>query len=257
MPWLNPNENKSYQYRVYFGVFDVRTANNELLRLFQKDNRDNRNDFWSCYGCFSIDNAGIPIVETLTLSSLPWALGRVQSGEVSSVIKTSDWNKLFKSYSLLVSDKIKERANLFKINEILPDAENFKDLIFSLTKLSGWTNSAFEALAYCFVEEKRENFKNSEQENTPKQASDLSEEVVNEDEETKILNSFYVNDLQKAKNAFAQDDCGAAIKTFLDENEIDDAINSIWIIERFWKKFSLRKIPRSDAGLRMMKNISP
>ena len=102
LPWLVDNENKSNEYRVYFGVFDVRSANNELLRLFQKDDRDSRNDFWSCYGYFSIDNNGIPVTESLTLSGLPWALGHLESGEIASVIKNSDWNKLFKSYSLFV-----------------------------------------------------------------------------------------------------------------------------------------------------------
>ena len=55
-----------------------------------------------------------------------------------------------------------------------------------------------------------------------KQTSDVSEEI-DEDEETKILNSFYINDLQTVKKAFAQNNCGTAIRAFLNENEIAGA----------------------------------
>lgn len=95
LPWLNPqiksrlelNPNKSSKYHIYFGVFDVRLANNELLTLFGKVNiHDTRNEFLGCYERLSLDNTDIPIPESLSLSSLPWALGHLHSGDFSQKI---------------------------------------------------------------------------------------------------------------------------------------------------------------------------
>lgn len=228
LPWLNPqiksrlelNPNKSYKYQIYFGVFDARLANNELLRLFGKVNiRDTRNDFLSCYGRFSLDNAGIPIPDSLSLSSLPWALGHLQSGKLSQIIAQSNWSELFRTYSSVVIDKLKEKAASLQATNTQFDAESFKNLITELTKLSSWNLPELKISAYCFAVEERETFKNKK-EKTGNQGTD---EATVEDDETKILNSFFVQDLQRVTEAFAQDNCGAGIKSYLREKEISEA----------------------------------
>jgi hypothetical protein len=228
LPWLDLqtkiklelNQNKSYKYQIYYGVFDARLANNELLRLFnKKDIRDDRNDFLSCFGRFSLDNNGTPIPDSLSLSSLPWALGHLQSGEIGKIIKQSSWNESFKSYSSSVSCKLKEKATSFQVGDIQLDAANFKNLIFELTELCDWTPPESKALAYCFAVEEREVFNHKKEKITPQKITDSAAEA---EEDATILNSFYVEDLQTVKDAFAHDNCGAAIKSYLLENEISD-----------------------------------
>lgn len=219
LPWLDSDEDRLYNYQIFFGVFDARSANNELLRIFgEKEKRDNRNDFLSCFGCFSVDDKGIPIADTFLLCGLPWALGILQKGEAGKIIKDSDWNSLFKSYSSSVAGKLEEVANLLKTSKIRLEPESLKELILSLTELSGWSDRQFEALAYCLVKEIKVNRKKGEQKSAAPKSADSSAEIIEEDE-TKILNSFYVQDLQTVKNAFARNDCGAAINAFLDPNE--------------------------------------
>lgn len=228
LPWFNPlakkslelDLNKYYKYQIYFGIFDARLANNQLLQLFgKKDRRDTRNDFLSCYGRFSLDNTGVPIPESLSLSSLPWALGHLQSGEFSQTITNSNWNELFRAYSSSVSDKLKEKAASLQATDVRFNAEDFKDLITDLTGLSDWKSIELKTLAYCFAVEERQVFKSKkEKTNDP-----LTDESALEDDDTKILNSFFVDDLQKVSEAFAQDNCGAGIKSFLREKEVSEA----------------------------------
>jgi hypothetical protein len=231
LPWLNRQAksrleldlNKSYMHQIYFGVFDARQANNELLRLFgKKDLRDTRNDFLSCYGRFSLDNTGVPIPESLSLSSLPWALGHLQSGEMFQTITNSNWNELFRAYSSSLSDKLREKASSLQAADVRFDAESLKNLIKELTGLSGWSSLESKTLAYCFAIEEREIFKNKKD----KTDAPPNDETTTEEEDTKILNSFFVNDLQKVTEAFAQDNCGAGIKSFLREKEISEAKKS-------------------------------
>lgn len=231
LPWLNHqvknklemNPNKTHRYQLYFGVFNARLANDELSRLFGGKNiRDTRNDFLSCCGRFSLDNDGIPIADSQSLSSLPWALGHLQSGDFSHTIAQSNWNELFKYYVTSVSDKLKETADSFQSAEVQFDAPNLKRLIAELIALSGWNAPKSKILAHCFVVEESESFKNKKE----KIASQPTDEAAGEeedDDDTKILNSFYINDLRKVKNAFAEDNCGAGIKSFLRENEIPEA----------------------------------
>jgi len=227
LPWLNtPTKskleldlNKSYRYQIYFGIFDARQANNELLRLFGKENlRDISNDFLSCYGRFSLDNTGVPISESLSLSSLPWAVGHLQSGELLQTITKSNWNELFRAFSSSVSDKLKEKALSFQASDARFDAEDLKNLITELTRLSSWNPSELKTLGYCFAIEERQVFKNKK----GKTDAPPADEITKEDD-TKILNSFFVDDLQKVSEAFAQDNCGAGIKSFLREKEISEA----------------------------------
>lgn len=224
LPWLTASEMEHYQYQVYFGVFDVRTANNDLLWLFHKANRDSRNDFLSCFGCFTVDNNGIPLPETLLLCSLPWALGHLESGEINKKIKESDWDLKFKAYSRSVTTVLEDNAHQLKNSKSSLDEESFRDLIVSLTELGGWTNCEFEALAYCFVNEAKPTRQKDEQETIRSDSSGPVEEiVVEEDNDDKILNSFYAKEIQTVKNSFAVDDCGAAIKNFLNQNELTNA----------------------------------
>lgn len=241
-PWLNPqiksrlelNPNKSYKYQIYYGVFDARVANNELLRLFRKENiRDTRNDFLSCYGRFSIDNTGVPVPDSLSLSSLPWALGHLQSGDFSQTIAQSNWNELFKIYSSAVSEKLKEKAAALQAADGQLDAENFKNFVKELTELSGWNAPESKTLAYCFAVEEREVFKNLKE----KTASQSTNKTIAEEEDTKILNSFFVEDLRKVAEAFNQDNCGAGIKSYLREEEVSEANKFIFDDRKVLEKF--------------------
>lgn len=229
LPWLNPqiknrlglNPNKSYRYLIYFGVFDARSANNELLRLFGKANvRDARNDFLSCYGRFYIDNTGVPVSDSLSLSSLPWALGHLQSGDFSQTIVQSNWNESFRSYSSSVSDKLREKAASLQAAEAPIDAESFKNLIAELTGLSGWKSPESKISAYSFAVEDQEMSRNKKEKTSDQPAAENSTE---EEDKTRILNSFFVDDLQKVIEAFSRDDCGAAIKSYLNETEVSEA----------------------------------
>lgn len=228
LPWLNSqaktncglNPNKSYKYQIYFGIFDARRANNELLKIFGKENlRDTRNDFLSCYGRFSVDKAGVPLPYSLSLSSLPWALGYLQNGDISKVIAQSNWNELFWSYSSSVSGKLKEKATALQVGSVRFSAEDFNNLFSELTGMSEWIPPESKISAYCFAVEEIEFFKSKKEKTVIPQKSDSTVE----EDETKILNSFYVEELQTVVNALAQEDCGAAIKSFLGENEISEA----------------------------------
>jgi hypothetical protein len=88
-----------------------------------------------------------------------------------------------------------------------------------LTELCGWTPPESTALAYCFAIEEREILNNKKEKVTPQKITDSTAE---DEENTKILNSFYVEELQMIKKVFAENNCGAAVKAYLLENEISD-----------------------------------
>lgn len=228
LPWLNLprklefglNPNKSYKYQIYFGVFDARLANDALLKIFGNENiRDTRNDFLSCFGRFSLDSAGVPIPDSHSLSSLPWALGHLQSGTLSQVIAETNWRELFGVYSSSVADKLKQKESLPQNSGSKFDAENLKNFISELTDLSGWKLPESKILAVCFAVEESDIFRNKKE----KVSAQQTDETAQGNDDTKILNSFFAQDLQKVIQALAQDNCGAGIKSFLRENEISEA----------------------------------
>ena len=250
MPWFNPEKlsaiglprDKSYRYTIYFGVFAVEAAMSDLRHILEVK----RPSFYepptdtTCFGSFRVGEDGYPAPESLSLSALPWAVGNLSDDELPWKLKDTFWSDLFTSY----------RTQLFLLFFEGADLLQRRRRQFTPAFLMGLQNAAISAagwypklttLAYCVIEEDRSRKpamtpaddveKAPEEERT--RVAELSdfEEAAPEmteagdeapQEETSILNSFYVQDLERVFQAISIGDTGSGLDRYLDESTPSD-----------------------------------
>ncbi len=191
-PWKTPlkpsNSDKTIEYTIYLGVFEFSIVNEFIKSYFKDDNKnENFRDSKICFASLNLDIEGKYINETFGISSLPWALGQLEKGN----IKNDNWSKKFEEIKEELTNEIEVIFNKVETtseNEIvkfssIADKNQLLILQQKIENICGWSLKPNKNI-YIEISEKY----------IPKKGINKS----NAD----ILNSFYIKDLETVLSNF-------------------------------------------------------
>lgn len=200
LPWLNPSllttrfklplEKRGklvqYSYQVYLGIFSLRFVFDFIKSLPQPAQADfkelvSTSKNLSCYAAFSIDESGFLVDQSLTCSTLPWALGRV--GELllgrGQLDLLDAWEEAFQAHLDRLRQAFSQRAKSnLENNQRVTIAELTQ--LFDWVCQGQWQPQTFEYVGYYTI--------------APSNRKP-------DDATPDILNSFYLSDLAAAASA--------------------------------------------------------
>jgi len=193
-PWLKGEKSRpkhQLYYAVYLGAINLEQATEKLLKQYQ----DKRIERPSAKGLASIgvvilDKKGIPVPETgLALSSFGWSYARALGGNLNEL-------KYWETAERLLKEGLEEI--------IYEQDEDGHILPFSLEK----AEQVFQWLVKnCGIPEKDII--------PPSFAIRIYQHFNKGEPEPPLLNSFFLDDLQRAKSALKSDDIGKALSQYL------------------------------------------
>ncbi len=222
-PWKIPlkskDPNKTIEYSIFLGVFDSKIVNdfvNEYFKVEQAD--ENYRNSKICFASLKLDEQGKYINDSFGISTLPWALGQLEKGE----IKDDHWetafdflkNRLLNYIDLTFKETITDAEG--KIQEISLVLNNEQLIQFQnqIEDVCNWSIKPHKDIYIKRIEKfKPKNLKNT----TPT---------------TDILNSFYIKDLEKIISNYKEKPIPKAFKKYLDgclyqhSNRIDVSKNT-------------------------------
>lgn len=255
LPWLNEAQRsragiKSDKVRfvLHLGLFPKKEAERVSEQLFGQEASPLANyeqeqrldtDGMTCFAKVNVDNEGLPDFQSMSVSTLPWALGHLQQGTATqlSVAAFRDRNALLKEQlnrlSLLLpkhSPSGKSYLNadaLAKLLQILCEwAQYSPSSLFSL-QLDWYPVKA--ATPPTENDPRRLAPSQDQEEQNSKTALIVAEEEQESSEEMlPILNSFFLEDLERAMLAVAAEQGGKALHQYLSirQNRHDDLYSS-------------------------------
>ncbi|GAB4195048.1 MAG: hypothetical protein Tsb002_27150 [Wenzhouxiangellaceae bacterium] len=193
-PWLRGEKSRpksNLYYIMYLGSVDVEKATEKLLRLYQ-DKRIERPSVrgFAALGVILLDKRGIPIPETsLSLSSFGWSYARALQGNLQEL---KSWEQAEK----ILADGLEEY--------IYHEDENGESLPFTYAQ----AKRVFQWIIHnCDIP--------IEDTVEPSFAIRLYQPFSRGEPEAPLLNSFYLDDLQRAKRAVQKNSAGVAISQYL------------------------------------------
>ena len=204
LPWMRPLEakdpRKTIQYTIYLGVFSL-TSVSDFVKEFFKDESVNPNPVNAkvCYASIKLDCQGIYIQNTFGLSTMPWALKQLEEDKVETDTWSEDFNQLKSNLFEQLTENRKELAEDFL--SYLSDTqtlENLQEIQSLIMRKLKWSTSP-ETDIYIRTEEV---FKK----NNP---SDPDESNAD------ILNSFYIDDLERIIASYEKEGYNTAFKNYL------------------------------------------
>lgn len=187
-----PNQAQSISWFVYLGLLDLHAATALLLELFPDEHAEERSyvDGRAPLAVIVLDSEGRPIPRKTFLSSYSWGYGQVRANALHKLAEFSSVEPVC-------------RARIEK--ELLEYAEDGKILPVTPERLRNLTRWLIQEL------------------NVPEHQVELDGVAIRvlqsgsaaEPPEPEMLNSFYLQDLDIARNAVKQQDIGAALSRYL------------------------------------------
>lgn len=244
LPWLNKIQqqrigmkNENVRYILHLGLFPKSAAESVSDRLFGKDQSDLARyeqeqrldtDGMTCFAKLTLDKEGTPDFKNISVSTLPWALGHLQRGTATELTvaafneRTALLREQLDRLSILLPTHAQSgkpyltAALITKLLKILCDwAEYSPSSPFALQldwKQLKKTEQTEEkaVLQLTSVKASHEPEKGDE---TGLIVSD--DEPENSEDTLPILNSFFLEDIERAMLAVAQDEGGEALLQYL------------------------------------------
>ncbi|KJE35037.1 hypothetical protein UF64_10065 [Thalassospira sp. HJ] len=219
-----PAEKEVGGYTLFVGVFDkgsvtslcdqiVPTEGTEVIKTDDDERADLEGE--TCFAQISLSAEGEPSFESMSVSTLPWALGKAQKYGLNFLSMSNfeaDWNNLerqiynFQSKREESFRKRKEEDENLKFNSL-----EFPEIVELCKLLADWADfSPLKENDIAFVEmwikEKRAKSSGSEPNDTApaKDETDINDDEEDAEEETEqtteigILNSFFIKDIERA-----------------------------------------------------------
>jgi len=205
----SPGRHTEWRHFVYLGVFDLGLLSEELeARLgASPEIGDEMPAGEGCLAAFAVTRFGRPLVDSFTLSSLAWALGRLQSPGPDD----GDWLDGFEPAQTRAVDAFAGRMSLDEDDE---EGQRIVDLGFRVGP--SLSPSALSAE----VEAVRRTLR------WPQEADQLGVQVrirsapvarrrKYSTDDFDFLNSFFLDDLRRVRTAFEEGDVGEALTAYL------------------------------------------
>lgn len=245
LPWLAPQAKEQLniphgklRYTIYLGVFDksevtqiseqVFGHETDPIRLHEQEQRLD-DEGATCFAKLHLDQYGSPNFENMSVSTLPWALGHLRNGTTDKLTYEA-----YSKHCDLLKEQL-ERISKQLANHPLQEQTSTlcaKAIAELLSSLKDWANFEPES-DFCFYLEWTQLTTNSKaiKNNSSELVSiydidkDISSEVDKDEESTDddsvlpILNSFYIEDIEKALIAVAEGRGGKALEDYLTTNQ--------------------------------------
>ncbi|RXQ89489.1 ATP-binding protein [Ancylomarina salipaludis] len=204
-PWRIPlrssDKKKTIEYTIFLGVFDSLNATNFIKGYFKdKEKDENERNTKVCFASLKLDIDGYYINDSLGISTLPWALGQLEKGEV----KSDDWSRKFENikqkvivdFDYVFNDPLAKESGGVCRSKPSVSYLQLKNIQSKIETLCGWSVKPNKSI-YIKRDEKFISKKES----------------INNSATTDILNSFYTKDLESILAKFKP---GDSPKAFLD-----------------------------------------
>lgn len=261
LPWLNPeilllkelDVKKRYSYTVYAGVFSVKETTSILRKIFAGPEPDYEevSAQTSCFGSFMVDSDGALVVGSLSLSTLPWTIGYLSAGDLDAKLNDPFWAEKFGSYKHSILERFLDDAVQLESPRLKLTAAGLRSLLEHMIGKSGWRPEKLEPMAFCVIEEDRkEKAKEGYRQIQPGASQAFSSELKTkspqeelEQVETEILNSFYIDELERVYRELGRGNAGPALLRYLDERRPAHEINLL-DNEKLKEWVSPRRLPR-------------
>lgn len=204
LPWMRPlmarDPKKTIQYTIYLGVFSMSSVS-DFVKAFFKDESINPNvtDARVCYASVKLDCQGIYIQNSFGLSTMPWALRQLEENKVDTNTWSDDFKELKDNLFERLTENQKELADDNK--SYLSDVqtlENQWEIQSLIVQKLKWSTSP-QTEIYIRTEEVYKK-------NNP---SDPDESNAD------ILNSFYIEDLERVITSYEKGDYRKTFKDYL------------------------------------------
>lgn len=204
LPWDVPQKKQDsskyyHQYTLYFGVFQLNEVV-EFVQDFFHSPKANSNSPKTkvCHASLKLDEHGRFIQETLGFSILPWALQQLNKG----LLETDELAEAFKKKQQEMSDYLTDGV----LRDVMT-CEHLKKIQTYIQQELSWKNSPFDKDSIYIRTELLEK-------NKP---------VSDEEENADLLNSFYIEDLERLMKAYKTGNCPEVFRDYLSAclNKVD------------------------------------
>lgn len=204
LPWDVPQKQQDsskyyHQYTLYLGVFQLNEVV-EFVQDFFHSQKANSNSPKTkvCHASLKLDEHGRFIQETLGFSILPWALQQLDKG----LLETDELAEAFKKKQQEMTDYLTDGV----LRDVMT-CEHLKKIQTYIQQELSWKNSPFDEDSIYIRTELLEK-------NKP---------VSDEEENADLLNSFYIEDLERLMKAYKTGNCPEVFRDYLSAclNKVD------------------------------------
>jgi superfamily I DNA and/or RNA helicase len=206
-PWKIPlkakDPNKTLEYTIYLGVFNLSNVNDFVKEFFKDKKKDeNFKNSKICFASLKLDIEGKYINGSFGISTLPWALNQLENNE----IKNNNWEKAFKD----IKDNLLEHLELhFKETITNSEGEIIKvSTVVSNNQLLKFQDK-IELLSNWSIKPSKEIYIQRIEKFKPKNNKETKSTAD-------ILNSFYIKDLEKIISTYSHKSIPKAFRQYLD-----------------------------------------
>ncbi len=190
LPWQQQKANLSSDrvviYTIYLGVFSISEAIGFAEKFYnKKSTNENLPDTSICYASIKLDTKGKYVENSFGISTLPWALSQLENNK----IRTENWHERFQQLKVTILELGKNI--LFDLverngeNERIPAVQTHESLFEFQELVYNETNWSHPLDLQLYYQKKERDLTKPE-----KQQGKIIEG-------SEILNSFYVEDLEK------------------------------------------------------------
>lgn len=232
LPWLSTDLRDEFKipeenvlYNIYLGIFDKSVAGAISDKVLGKPSAEERHDAeqrldsegLTCFAKLPVSAHGTPSLDKLSISSLPWALGMLESnnlGHLSSAFFSADCELLKKEldgFSNTLSGKIENRPVVLTGQDILRLLDDV------LVKWASFKPEWKFAFKIEWLEVKKTNNKNEQVKCNSETETDDGASIQDKQFIMPILNSFFYEDLERSRVALAKGDNCLALRSYLSE----------------------------------------
>ncbi|POO51094.1 DEAD/DEAH box helicase [Agrobacterium rosae] len=225
-----PEEKEVSGFTIFFGIFDKSETTQttakfclppeELVSYEDTERSEMEGD--TCFASLDLNTAGHPLFETFAISTLPWALGKAQKGDLAA-LSTSAFVQSMQHLKELLFNFQEQR----RLDDLEGEAEHAltpNEILALNTLLQDWAEFTPKgdrpvALVELRLRDKR-NRQLALSEQSPENADNLKEEADDDDDgeaeqDIGILNSFYLEDLERAITTVQEGNIPDALKQYL------------------------------------------
>ena len=211
-------------YDLFLGVFDksaISQVCEHVLPSFDSTGsagafeEEARTDLegMTCFAKLPLDKSGHPIIDSISISTAPWALGQTLTHGLNS-LNHDAFDAAQKMLTVMLRNFMSERGS--SAGKGL-DASEVLSLHALLCKWAGFTPSTTQPIAAITAKVKARKPATTTEKASPEPATSYFEDEDDEapEEELDILNSFYIRDIERAINSVRTGNIPQALGQYL------------------------------------------
>lgn len=220
VPWLI-KVNEPIQYQIFFGIFSVDESSKIIHKYFKSNDQDiEKNNSCTCIAQFIINQEGKFISDSLSFSTMPWALSSLKAGKLYNDNWWEDFLNYIKQSTEILNKYLYGSCTFEYIEKALKEIIEILDIDITLNKYSI-------------------KYKEKKQTIHTKKSNEINDDNESYSESSQILNSFFIKDLENVILSIKNRNYGIALDKYLNLNiDANHRINLDNNIEEYRKILS-------------------